>query len=99
MIDSASARNGGGWKGTKAGQCWGGGTQRVCANGDPSALQHIGFAPPSLPREITAGHLAHRPLFVHIYTIVANACLPISAPAKYGLTKLPIVQQVDICEP
>ena len=77
----------------------GGGTQRVGANGDPYALQHIGFAPPSLPREITAGHLAHRPLFVHIYTIVANACLPISAPAKYGLTKLPIVQQVDICEP
>lgn len=75
------------------------GDSGVYANGDPSTQQRIGFAPLRLPHEIIARHLAHRPLSVHVYIVVANVCLPILAPAKYGLLKLPIVQQVDICEP
>lgn len=97
MTDIDSARNAGGWGGTKARPCWG--TQGVCANGDPSTQQHIGFAPLSLPHEITARHLAHRPLSIHVCTVVTNACLPILAPTKHDLIKLPVVRQVDICEP
>lgn len=66
----------------------------VYANGELSTQQDISCVPLSLPREVTTGHLTHRPLSILIYPY-----LPVSAPAKYGLVKLPVVRQVDICEP
>lgn len=79
MIDTA--RNGGGWGGARAGQCWGTQGVCVCANGDPSARQHIDSISPEPPRLITAGHVTHRPLSIHIYIKVISACLLIPAPA------------------
>lgn len=50
--------------------------------------QHISFVPLSLPHELTT---AHRPISIHSYTVATNGSSP-----KYGLIKLPVVQQVDI---
>lgn len=71
----------------------------VCANGEFSTQQDISCVPLSLSRELTTGHLTHRPLSILIYPVVTNACLPVPALGKYGLVKLPVVRQADICEP
>lgn len=70
-----------------------GDSRGVCVQMATLPLDSISTAYPlSLPRLITAGHVTHRPLSIHIYTKVISACLLIPAPTKHGLTKPPTVQ-------